>query len=210
MKGILDFLRPKPAPRAEGSPTDSVLFTTAIIGQGVDASMLVPWEARAVEVGARRMSSGSGVRLLQALWAKDKNMEQLDAGSIERMERFFYFASVPGGRDLIRQGEYGNFMIVLLKGTIAVDRLQPWGEHLRLAETKPGDILGEMSLLDSGIRFSACTSLDDCEIAALSAESMDDMMNADPKLAAALIALLARKLSLRLRAVSARFSDRPN
>ncbi|MDB5847045.1 MAG: Crp/Fnr family transcriptional regulator [Rhodoferax sp.] len=210
MKGILDFLKPKAAPRPEGSPTDSVLFTTAIIGQGVDASMLVPWEARAVEVGARRMASASGVRLLQTLWAKDKNMEQLDAGSIERMERFFYFATVPGGRDLIRQGEYGNFMIVLLKGTIAVDRLQPWGEHLRLAETKPGDILGEMSLLDSGIRFSACTTLDDCEIAALSAESMDDMMNADPKLAAALIALLARKLSLRLRAVSARFSDRPN
>jgi len=40
-----------------------------------------------------------------------------------------------------------------------VDRVQPWGEHLRLAETRPGDILGEMSLLDSGIRFSACTTL---------------------------------------------------
>ncbi len=213
MKGILDFLRPhKPKPRVgEAIPTtDSVLFTTAFNGQGIDASMLVPWEARAVEVGAKRMASGSGVRLLQTLWAKDKNMALLDAGSIERMERFFYFATVHGGRDLIRQGEYGNFMIVLLKGTIAVDRLQPWGEHLRLAETKPGDILGEMSLLDSGIRFSACTTLDDCEIAALSAESMDEMMNADPRLAAALIALLARKLSLRLRAVSARFSDRPN
>lgn len=212
MKGILDFLRPKPTPRSgDATPvTDSVLFTTAFNGQGIDASMLVPWEARAVEVGAKRMSSGAGVKLLQTLWAKDKNMELLDAGSIERMERFFYFATVHGGRDLIRQGEYGNFMIVLLKGTIAVDRLQPWGEHLRLAETKPGDILGEMSLLDSGIRFSACTTLDDCEIAALSAESMDDMMNADPRLAAALIALLARKLSLRLRAVSARFSDRPN
>ncbi|APW40032.1 Crp/Fnr family transcriptional regulator [Rhodoferax koreense] len=210
MKGLLDFLRPKPAHRGGDAPTDSVLFTTAFNGQGIDPSMMVPWEARAVEVGARRMSSSAGVKLLQTLWAKDKNMELLDAGSIERMERFFYFATVPGGRDLIRQGEYGNFMIVLLKGTIAVDRLQPWGEHLRLAETKPGDILGEMSLLDSGIRFSACTTLDDCEIAALSAESMDDMMNADPRLAAALIALLARKLSLRLRAVSARFSDRPN
>jgi CRP/FNR family cyclic AMP-dependent transcriptional regulator len=36
------------------------------------------------------------------------------------------------------------------------------------------------------------------------------MMNTDPRLAASLIALLARKLSLRLRAISARFSDRPN
>lgn len=210
MKGILDFLKPKGEAPAERNGVDSVLFTTAFNGSGLDPSMLIPWEARAVEVGAKRLSSSHGVRQLQTLWAKDKNMAALPATSIERMERFVQFATVPGGRDLIRQGEYGNFMIVLLKGTIAVDRLQPWGEHLRLAETKPGDILGEMSLLDSGMRFSACTTLDDCEIAALSAEAMDEMMAADPHLAANLIALLARKLSLRLRAVSARFSDRPN
>jgi len=210
MKGILEFLLNKKPIEPEATLPDSTLFSTAFNGQGIDPSMLVPWEARAVEIGAKRLPSASSVRLLQTLWAKDKNMEQLDAASIERMERFFQFALVPTGRDIIRQGEYGNFMVVLLKGTIAVDRLQPWGEHLRLAETKPGDILGEMSLLDSGIRFSACTTLDDCEIAALSAESMDDMVNSDPRLAASLIALLARKLSLRLRAISARFSDRPN
>ena len=124
-----------------------------------------------------------------------------------KMERFFEFAAIPSNRDVIRQDEYGNFMVVLLTGTIAVDRVQPWGEQLRLAETRPGDILGEMSLLDSGIRFSACTTLTDCEIAVLSAEAMDDMMTKDPQLAASLIALLARKLSLRLRVVSARLSD---
>jgi CRP-like cAMP-binding protein len=210
MKGLFGLLKPKSTPAHSETPSDSALFTNAFAGQGVDESMIVPWEARAVEVGAKRISSAKAVAALQALWAKDKNMEQLDPASIERMERFFHFASIPPGRDIIRQNEYGNFMVVLLKGTIAVDRLQPWGEHLRLAETRPGDILGEMSLLDSGIRFSACTTLDECEIAALSAEAMDDMMNADPRLAAALIALLARKLSLRLRAVSARFSDRPN
>jgi hypothetical protein len=36
---------------------------------------------------------------------------------------------------------------------------------------------------------------------------MDEMVSADPTLAANLIALLARKLSLRLRVVSARLSD---
>ena len=50
-------------------------------------------------------------------------------------------------------------LVIVLDGTIAVDRVQPWGERLRLAEARPGDILGEMSLLDSGMRFSVCTSL---------------------------------------------------
>ncbi|MEN9397695.1 MAG: hypothetical protein RLZ81_2225, partial [Pseudomonadota bacterium] len=128
--------------------------------------------------------------------------------AIQRMGRFFDFATVPASRDIIRQDEYGNFMVVLLKGNIAVDRLQPWGERLRLAETRPGEILGEMSLLDSGIRFSACTTLGECEVAVLSAEGMDEMLSAEPGLAANLIAVLARKLSLRLRVVSARLSDK--
>lgn len=193
-----------PAPGEEG---DSMLFASAFAGLGVDESLLVPWEARAAEVSAKRFGSGKGIKLMQALWAKDKYMSHLDEAAIKSMERFFYFASVPSNRDIIRQDEYGNFMVVVLAGSVAVDRVQPWGERLRLAESRPGEILGEMSLLDSGIRFSTCTTLTDCDLAVLSVEAMDDMLLTNPQLAASLIALLARKLSLRLRVVSARLSD---
>jgi CRP/FNR family transcriptional regulator, cyclic AMP receptor protein len=190
-----------------GGAPESVLFATAFAGLGLEPGLLVPWEARAVEVDAKRMNAERGTQLMQEAWAKDKYMSHLDPASIGSLARFFDFAHVAGNRDVIRQDEYGNFMVVLLKGNIAVDRVQPWGERLRLAETRAGEILGEMSLLDSGIRFSTCTSLDDCELAVLSAQGMDEMMDAEPKLAASLIALLARKLSLRLRVVSARLSD---
>ena len=206
MKGILGLLKSRTHKTGEDGG-DSVLFTTAFASQGVDESLLIPWEARAVEVGAKRLPKSRGGKLLQSLWSKDKYMAHLDQSAVERMERFFEFAAIPPNRDVIRQDEYGNFMVVLLTGTIAVDRVQPWGEQLRLAETRPGDILGEMSLLDSGIRFSACTTLTDCEVAVLSADAMDEMMSQDPQLAASLVALLARKLSLRLRAVSARLSE---
>jgi hypothetical protein len=208
MKGILGLLRHKTQPEPGADKLDSLLFTTAFAGQGVDASLLVPWEARAVEVGAKRLNPAVGIKLLQDLWTKDRYTSHLESAAIQRMGRFFDFATVPASRDIIRQDEYGNFMVVLLKGNIAVDRLQPWGERLRLAETRPGEILGEMSLLDSGIRFSACTTLGECEIAVLSAEGMDEMLTAEPGLAANLIAVLARKLSLRLRVVSARLSDK--
>lgn len=194
-------------PRPDGDNPDSFLFSTAFADQGIDASILVPWEARANEVGAKRLQAARGSKLLQALWAKDTYMARLGPDAVPRLERFFDFASLPSNRDVIRQEEYGNFMIVLLSGTIAVDREQPWGERLRLTEACPGNILGEMSLLDSGMRFSVCTSLTDCEIAVLSAQALDEMMATDPALAASLVALLARKLSRRLRVVSARLSD---
>jgi len=203
MKGLLSLLKP----RSREEQRDSTLFTTAFANLGVHDSLLVSWEERAVEAGATRLPKSRGGKLLQSLWARDRYMAHLDGDAVERMERFFTFAAIPANRDLILQDEYGNFMVVLLTGSVAVDREQPWGERLRLAETQPGDILGEMSLLDSGIRLSSCTTLTDCEVAVLGAAALDDMMAQDAQLAASLVALLARKLSLRLRGISARLND---
>lgn len=191
-----------------GNGPDSLLFSSAFDDLGVDPSMLVPWLSRAGHVGAASLASARGVELLQSLWSRDKYMGRLGIEAIGRLEAFFDFARVGPGQDIIRQDEYSNYMIVLLSGSIAVDRLQPWGEQMRMAEARPGDILGEMSLLDSGMRFAHCTTLTDCEIGVLSADALDAMMASDPELAASLIALLARKLSLRLRIVGARVSDR--
>lgn len=118
MKGILGLLKAKTrgGKAVEEGGGDSVFFTTAFAGQGVDDAMLVPWEARAVEVGAKRMAASRGGKLLQALWSKDKYMAHLDKDAVERMERFFEFAAVAPNRDVIRQDEYGNFMVVLLTG----------------------------------------------------------------------------------------------
>ncbi|WP_210542610.1 cyclic nucleotide-binding domain-containing protein [Rhodoferax sp. PAMC 29310] len=207
MKGILEYLRLRLKPVRSEQESDSVLFTTAFAGLGVDATLLIPWEARAVEIGATRMKPGRGTKMLQSLWSKDKFMHHLDSEAIARMEAYIDFATVPSNRDIIRQDEYGNFMVVVLSGSIAVDRMQPWGARLRLAEAIPGELLGEMSLLDSGNRFSACTALTECEVAVISAQALDEMLSDDPLLAANLIALLARKLSLRLRVVSARLTD---
>lgn len=207
MKGILELLRLKSKPSQSGEPLDSVMFSTAFAVQGVEPDLLVPWEARTVEVAAAPFSTRQGIKLLQGLWAKDKFMSQLAPDAIARLAPFLQFSTLATNRDIIRQDEYGNFMLVLLSGRVAIDRQQPWGERLRLAEAVPGEILGEMSLLDSGIRFSTCTTLVPSEVAVLDAQAMDDMLRTDPALAANLIALLARKLSLRLRVVSARLSE---
>jgi CRP-like cAMP-binding protein len=202
MKGILGLLRPSSA--APEGEQDSRLFATAFFDQGIDAEAVVPWDARAVEVGARRLAAARGVQLLEALWGRDRFMNRLSPEALAQLGKFFEFATIPAGRDVVRQDEHGDFMLVLLSGTVSVERHQPWGEQLRLAEAGPGDILGEMSLLDSGVRFSHCSTITDCEVAVLDAEALDNMLSQQPALAASLIGLLARKLSLRLRAVSAR------
>ncbi len=220
LRHLLQRLRtPAPAPpdapaafpaHAAGMPDadpDLGFFATGSAHRGGEAAV-VDWTARAAEIGARPLDTARGAGLLRRTWTDGSHgaMSAFDAAAIGRMARFFAFAQVPPGQAVVRQDEYANFMVVPLSGSIAVERLQPWGERLRLAQARPGDLLGEMSLLDSGIRFSACTTLTDCDLAVLGADGLDAMMGAEPETAARLVGLIARKLSLRLRAVSARLS----
>ena len=202
MMRILQRLRQTPESNDARLDAESAFFSTA--WHGGNLGPLVPWEARAIELGARPLAARPALRRLQALWTHDRHLATLAPEALRRLERYLQFAAVKAQRDVILQDEYGNFMVVVLSGELAVNRRQPWGETLRLAQTGPGDLLGEMSLLDSGQRFSSCTTLVDSELAVLSAEALDDMLAHDPVLAAQLIAILARKLSVRLRAVSSR------
>ena len=199
---------PDASPGAPGGG-DSVFFSSAFASSDTQGSApFAPWEARAVEIGARRLPPDGVAARLQALWAGNRHMALLDAEAVQHMVRFFSLVRVGPQCEVIRQDERGDFMAVLLAGDMSVNRTQPWGECLHLAQLRPGDIMGEMSLLDGGMRHSACTTLAECELAVLDAQAMDEMLAREPRLAASLSALLARKLSLRLRAVSASLSAR--
>ena len=60
MKGLFGLRRQNVDPQPGEESTESVLFSTAFSRQGVSASLLVPWEARAAEVGATRLNADRG------------------------------------------------------------------------------------------------------------------------------------------------------
>ena len=208
MKEILRQISEKLGLQAKEEPVVQRLFGTALDPLAADNRRAVPWEARAIDIGAEPMNAGVGMGQLQALWGMDKHMGQLNQRTIGRMKDFLNFSLVPPDQEIIRQDEHGDYMVVLLTGRVAVERTQSWGERLRLAEVVPGEMLGEMSLLDSGVRFSSCVTRSRCELAVLTADAMNRMLANDSELVAGLMSLLARKMSLRLRVVGARLSDR--
>lgn len=185
---------------------DSRFFSTMFMERGEETQLAVPWTARAREVQAEPFDRRRGTELFARVWAADRDVAALTAGEIERLAQYLEFVSVPANQEVIGQDEQGDYMIVVLEGTIAVDRVQPWGGRARLAEARTGDMLGEMSLLDAGARFSACTTLKPSVLAVIDAQRLDDMIQREPRLGLALVASLARRLSLRLRQVSARLS----
>ena len=209
MKKLIERLKGAPSPGASPavSPEDSGYFSTMFMEhQGDETQMLVSWLARAQEVKAEPFDRKRGAEMFAKLWGADRYVAALSADELQRMSQYLEFVTVAENHEVIGQDEQGDYMLIVLDGTLAVDRVQPWGDRARLAEARSGDMLGEMSLLDAGARFSACTTLTPCILAVVDAQRLDEMIMFEPRLGLALLASLSRRLSLRLRQVSARLS----
>jgi CRP-like cAMP-binding protein len=193
-------------PETRPSPEDSGYFSTMFLEHDESTPKLVPWAARAQETQATLVDHQTGAMQFARAWNDDRHAILLREGELKKLTEYLSFVGLQADREVITQDEQGDYLLIVLDGTIAVDREQPWGGRARLGEAKIGDLLGEMSLLDAGTRFSSCRTLTPCMLAVLEAQALDRMLNDDPRLAAVLLAALARRLSLRLRQASARLS----
>ncbi|GAB4565552.1 MAG: cyclic nucleotide-binding domain-containing protein [Rhizobacter sp.] len=209
MKKLFDRLKRGaggPESAAGDNPADSGFFSTQFSERGDEAQALATWVNRAKEVGAQPLDRKLAEPMFAKLWGADRYVAALAPTELQRMSQYLQFVTVPVNQEVIGQDEQGDYMLIVLEGTLAVDRVQPWGGRARLAEARAGDMLGEMSLLDAGARFSACTTLTPCSLAVVDAQRLDEMIMNEPRLGLALLASLSRRLSLRLRQVSARLS----
>jgi CRP-like cAMP-binding protein len=207
LKKLFDRLkRGSGADSGDSNPADSGFFSTQFSERGDEVQVLATWVARAKEVGAQPLERKLAEPLFAKLWGADRYVAALSPDELLRMSQYLQFVTVPVNQEVIGQDEQGDYMLIVLEGTLAVDRVQPWGGRARLAEARAGDMLGEMSLLDAGTRFSACTTLTPCTLAVVDAQRLDEMIMFEPRLGLALLASLSRRLSLRLRQVSARLS----
>ncbi len=161
----------------------------------------LPWPQRAAEIGARPADAAAAAEQLAALWGGGKLAGAFDRAAIGRLANHLQFVQVPAGQVVIQQDEPGDFMLIVIDGTLAVQRAPA-----HLAEARPGDVLGEMALLDDGPRFSRCTTRTPCVLAVLETNALARLMAEDAHLALVLVGALARRLSLRVRQVSARLS----
>ena len=192
------------AASGEHSADDEGFFATQFMERPDAFRAASAWTARALGVGAHAIDKELGLSALERVWGKDHFFAALDAVEKRKLLDYLDFVTVPAGRELIVQDEKGDYALVVLQGVVAVDRLQPTGVRARLAEAREGDVLGEMSLLDAGARFASCLTLSACQLAVFTSTALDDMAIEDPRLGMALMASMARRLSLRTRQLGAR------
>lgn len=117
------------------------------------------------------------------------------------------------GTTILRQGTSAVALYLILDGQVEVSREpEEGGPAVKLAMLGPGDVFGEMAVLDDDTRSSSVTALTPTRCALLSRWELRHEIRRFPELAFELLRLLARRvraLDERLAALTLRSNARP-
>ncbi len=133
--------------------------------------------------------------------------EDFEAEELEGLARYMRCYRAPLGTEIIREGDQGDFMLLLLDGSVEIVKKDVRGLAQIMGNAGPGKTLGEMSLIDGEPRFASCVALDTVEIAVLDRESLSRIIAEEPRIGVKLMMELLMLLNQRLRSVSAQLLD---
>ena len=126
----------------------------------------------------------------------------------EQLERFAQFVEVESVGQwsvVVKQGDSGDTMYLILEGELRV-RIQVGGTEKTLATLGPGEFFGDISLFDQGPRSADVVANADSLLVKISTAAFEELAKAAPDLATPFLRAVGRTLSARIRADNKRFS----
>lgn len=98
---------------------------------------------------------------------------------------------VKAGQTITRQGTYAHECVVIIEGTINVER-----DGTTLAVAGPGEMIGELALLDSHHtkRTATATAVSDCRLLVFSATDFNRLIAEHPTVATRINAVAVHRL----------------
>ena len=141
---------------------------------------------------------------MNALIQRSPLFENFNLAEVRLLSRFLTAYRAPQGSEVIREGEPGEFMMLLLEGSIAVFRRDRWNSQRLIAVLQPGHTVGEMSMIDGEPRFATCVAEEPCLVTVLTREALARIILEQPVLGAKILMELVLMLSQRLRQTSQR------
>ena len=141
---------------------------------------------------------------IHALIPKCTLLENFSPEEVRLFAHFMHVYRGEPGMEIIREGDGGDFMLMLVEGRVEVHKRDRWNTPQLLAVVESGRTLGEMSMIDGEARFATCIAVEPTLIAVLDRESLARIIVEQPLLGAKILMELVLMLSQRLRATSGR------
>jgi CRP/FNR family transcriptional regulator, cyclic AMP receptor protein len=126
----------------------------------------------------------------------------LGEGELERFSQVAVPRSFPAGTRVFHEGDSSDACYIVSEGSFRVTREHSDGRAITLATLGPGEIFGELAMLDGDTRSASAESITDGTLLALPANDVRSLLARNPEIALKLVAGLVR----RLRAANMRLS----
>jgi CRP/FNR family cyclic AMP-dependent transcriptional regulator len=141
---------------------------------------------------------------IHALIPKCALLENFSSGEVRLLTYFMEMYKAAPSVEIIREGEAGDFMLMLVEGTVDVLKRDKKGMPQQIATVDAGKTLGEMSMIDGEARFATCVAMEPVLLAVLDRENLARIIVEQPMLGSKILMELVLMLSQRLRSTSQR------
>jgi len=155
-------------------------------------------------------SNGAGTENPKGLDIRALRRLKILAGMTEeQLERFLDFVEVlrvPGWATIVKQGDHGDAMYLVVEGELSV-RLKSAGAETILAKLSMGDFFGDISLFDHGPRSADVIADASSVLLKISAASFAELGRTAPELATPFLMAIGRTLTARIRAGNKHYAE---
>jgi len=118
----------------------------------------------------------------------------LDPDLLLRVARLSHVRRLDKGRLLFQQGDEGDALFGVVSGLIRISVVGLGGRELTLGLMEPGDVFGEIALLDALPRTASASAVTDSQLLVIRRPLFLTLVEEEPRLARHLIELLCERL----------------
>jgi CRP-like cAMP-binding protein len=123
----------------------------------------------------------------------------LKVEALERIARVATEEHHARGTKIFQHGDAGDKLYLILEGKVRISRDVPGMGEEALAILGPGQLFGEMALLDESPRSADARAHERCRVIAIAKDGFDDLLFMDKDLAYEVLWSMVRMLAGRLR-----------
>lgn len=162
---------------------------------------MTPLETSLEQAGLKLTGAGVKLSAYGPHWLHDSPLlEDFTLDEADIVGAGMFGARAMAGQVLVEEGQVGDWMLLLLSGTVDVTRRIGEGDEVaRLAVIRAGAAVGEMSMLDGEPRYASCTAIDAVEFAVLTRQAVAALIKDHPGVGAKLLVKITQLLAQRLR-----------
>jgi CRP/FNR family cyclic AMP-dependent transcriptional regulator len=128
------------------------------------------------------------------LLARVPLLSGLEPSELERIAQVAIPRSFPKGARIFHEGDRSDACYVIRSGEVRVTREHPDGRAIALATLGPGELVGELAMLDGGVRSASVETLTEAELLAVAATDMKGLLERNAQITAKLVVALTKRL----------------